>query len=167
MHKREKCTEIIGFKTSVCRVETGSFSYRWKDVYMNDWVKGWLWERLQIRIIILWEHKRERIFECSLRKYNSLLCAQLSIWWNSGICHGGHHSRSPVNIPYPPLVRGSRPHWGLSPSNIWLFPPPWLTSPELHSASWNHFLSKLLVLKIFPLTFLWRESKDTCRIDAW
>lgn len=74
-------------------------------------------------------------------------------------CHGGHHSWSPVNIPYPTSVGGSWPHWGLSPSSIWLFPLPWLTFPELYSASWHHFLSKLLVLKIFPPTFLWRELK--------
>ena len=74
-------------------------------------------------------------------------------------CHGGHHSWSPVNIPYPTSVGGSWPHWGLSPSSIWLFPLPWLTFPELYSASWQHFLSKLLVLKIFPPTFLWRELK--------
>lgn len=32
MHKREKNTGIIGFKTSVCRMETGSFLRRLKDV---------------------------------------------------------------------------------------------------------------------------------------
>lgn len=43
--KREGSAEIIGFKTSVCRMRTGSFSYILKDVEMDDCVKGCGWER--------------------------------------------------------------------------------------------------------------------------